>query len=101
MPDDRLTKQIFLWDRELNLNNWSSNIGKICELLKFENNYYNSFPISLLEAKKNMFIVQQDEWKLSTSRKAKLRKYKDIKLHMNTEQDVKLNLTRKERSLLA
>jgi hypothetical protein len=101
MHDDRLAKRVFLWEHDLDLNNWTSDIGKICEKLCLDDSYNNMLPVSLQAAKAQAVKYQEEMWKITVNGKPKLRKYKDFRLNMTTEPYVKLNLNRKERSLLA
>jgi hypothetical protein len=98
MHDDRLAKRVFLWEHDLDLNNWTSDIGKICEKLCLDDSYNNMLPVSLQAAKAQALKYQEEMWKITVNGKPKLRKYKDLKLNMPPERYGKFILNRKESS---
>ena len=98
MDSERLTKRIFLWDYQLNNNNWSSHIKTI---LDTSHNIVQKRVCEIDNVKK-VFIEQfVTEWKCNLLHKPKLRTYSAFKHSFATELYVKQTMSRSRRSLLA
>ena len=115
LPDDRLTKCIFLYDYKQSCrrkNNWCSSIKSIledCDMEYFFRNIdlcANLSPIAvktvLGDAKKTLWRkYKYNFWAPEIARQPKLRTYRKFKTTFKTEDYVKLNLSRANRSMLS
>ncbi len=101
MNDDRLTKNLFVYDKSQCKNNWSSDFKIL----------YNSVGMSdklniLIEMNVNTFTMNIEvnndkKWKADLLSKPKLRTYIKFKGDYNVEDYVKYYNSRSKRSLLA
>lgn len=63
MENERITKRVFLWDREQNnSSNWSSQVKNIMESLNIESTYFNSTPCNLHYAEEKLRTNFETEW---------------------------------------
>ena len=105
MSDDRLTKRVFLWDREqhalTNKSNFSSQAKQTLIELNQNNSYTNLEPVDINEMKKIIVDRDKNNWLNGIRNKPKLDFLSDIKHEMGVEPFVKINISKYERSLLA
>ena len=101
MNEDRLTKKLFLIDKQIAKNNWSEEVK--CILVKagkvdiFENNTI----CDLNEISQALRHLNEIEMQEIINTKPKLRTYKLLKDHFNVEKYIKMNLPKYQRCLLA
>ena len=100
MENNRICKQVFLWDYGIQNDNWSSFILGICETLNLEM-FENLSQFDLDHCMYKLTVQDNIDWKESVNTKPKLRIYKLIKSKIETECYVRFNLSSKERSMLA
>ena len=104
LPDNRLTKQIFIDDFYLAQSgheNWCSNVFKILEKLNLEHLFYERKMGDIKEIKDQLMNKQSDMWKQAVPKKPKLRTYCLFKETMDIENYIKYNLSSSERSAMA
>jgi len=102
LPDYRLTKHVFLWDREIVSNNsWSGKIKTLFTTIGLENCFNNMEPCNIKIATEKLFERDIIDWRNSIQLKPKLRLYKTHKENYLPEKYVTLNLIPFERSLMA
>jgi hypothetical protein len=102
LDDNRLTKQVFLYDYVTNnVNSWNPFVKKIFKQLEKVHIYESMLPCNLDEAKKQLIASNEVKWKANIEIKAKLRFYKKFKINLETEKYVVLNLSPQSRSYLA
>ena len=101
MPNDRLTKQIFLWDYRLCRNNWSSEVSQIFQSLNLQQEFLDQTECDLNDASQCYHSISQREWSADLLNKPKLRNYRLFKDSIDCELYVRMNLDRSERSYLA
>ena len=78
LPDNRLTKRIFIDDFYLAQSgheNWCSNVFKILEKLNLEHLFYERKMVDIKEIKDQLMNKQNDMWKQAVPKKPKLRTY--------------------------
>lgn len=100
MPDNRLTKQIFLWDL-LNNCSWARQLEKIFSIAGLQYIYRNKLPCSVNQVKKVLFENYKQKWLGEVQHKPKLRTYRLIKDNYGPEHCVTLNLSRAQQSICA
>ena len=101
MPNDRLTKQIFIMDYNRCSNNWSYDIKTIFEELDMLPLYENKEPCDL-DTSKNQFVKDfEKECVTEINNKPKLRTFKLFKDNCNPSTYLTSCMNRYERSLLA
>ena len=99
LPDNRLTKRIFIDDFYLAQSgheNWCSNVFKVLEKLNLKHLFYERKMVDIKEIKD-----QNDMWKKAVPKKPKLRTYYLFKETMDIENYIKYNLSSSERSAMA
>ena len=101
MENDRLTKKIFLWDKGLCRNNWSSDLKKILTELNLLYLFDDNQMIDVDRAKQRLNNIVDDKWKNDIGQVSKLRTYCTFKNEYQAEPYVKKLLNRGHRSLLA
>ena len=100
MPNSRLCKHVFLWDRHLNVTSWSSRIEQLFEMLNMSDVYDSMMYCDLKLADKKMWQHQIHLWKETVSNKPKLGTYSIFKHTIEPEFYVKY-MPRAKRSTLA
>jgi hypothetical protein len=101
LPDDRLTKRVFIADYNSNGNNWCSDIKQILTKLDLMEFFDNKSVIYLSEAHSKLNNYYSRLWSSDVQRVSKLRTYITFKSVFSCEDYLKLNLKRNELSLLA
>ena len=100
LPDDRITKHVFNEEYRMN-GKWCSAVKALFVEFDCLDIYENKLECDLLWCKDKLMETYCTQWKESVTRKPKLRTYCKIKKEFGTEEYVRLNLTRQQRSLLA
>lgn len=100
LPDFRLTKRVFLWDCANNYP-WAAEMSAIFTNLEQNFIFFNKLKCDLELSKQNLLMIYKTQWKCDVLKKPKLRKYVIFKKVYDTEIYVRLNLSRKQRSLCA
>lgn len=100
MDNNRLCKHVFMWDYSLSYNNWSCYVKDIFDRINCDN-FVGKIPCDIVSCKEKLNSTDNLEWKEKLSFKPKLRTYKQCKDEICVENYVKLNLTSKERSMIA
>ena len=104
MPDDRVTKQIFVNDYYLamsNFENWCTSIYRILNVLHKENLFYERQPCDIDSALQSFYTIQEEQWRRAIVQKPKLRFYQLFKSNLAVENYVRYNLTPSQRSIMA
>ncbi len=113
MPNDRLTKIIFLHDYNLSQTgkkNWSSRVKSILNDCNMDYFYHNpdlgnmsmlAIKTVLSDAKKTLYRKHAIAWSRDVASLPKLRTYTLIKDRYGTEDYVKFNMSRANRSAIA
>ena len=101
MKDERINKKVFLWDKLLCDNNWSSSFRNILVDLNLNNHWDNNASISLEVAKSKVIARCERDWKHHCLTKPKLRTYRSFKTDMKVATYLKCNLPKFQRSLIS
>ena len=79
LSDDRLTKQIFIWEHVLNQDNngssWTNEVRYILQLINLQDLFSTRSPIDLHVARNHLKIIMEKEWQSNVLSKPKLRSY--------------------------
>ncbi len=113
MSNYRVTKRIFLWDYNLSLagkKNWSSNVKTVLDDCNMDYFYHtpelgnmkmSGVKTVLFDAKKTLYRKHAMAWSTKVASLPKLRTYKLIKQKFGTEEYVRFNMCRTNRSVIA
>ncbi len=101
MNNDRLTKQVFLWDKQINKRNWSNDVFHIISDIGQELVFVNNDIVNLTFAKENLFNQYKEQWKVQSINMPKLRTYITYKHEYLPEPYVYNVIDRGHRSVLA
>jgi hypothetical protein len=102
MENNRLTKRIFLWDKENATFGWSSELAQIFESINAIDNFNRGETIDIKYAENKLQQNTLNKWLTDIQGKPKLRTYLLIfKDDLETEEYVKYCTNRVQRSLLA
>jgi len=101
MEDGRITKRIFLWDKELCYNNWSSDLYEILSEFGLEYTFEDMSTINVKYFEELMLHRTAKTWKDTITFKPKLRTYAKFKKDFGTEEYLTGFMSRQQRSLLA
>ena len=101
MPDDRLPKIIYKWDRSLDLNTWWSEIQHIASYLGLNTLPDDGETYNLTYAYNKLLEKNRISWQLQANIKPKLRTFVNIHDYSSTQTLVRSNITRFQRSLVA
>ena len=103
LDNNRLTKQIFLWDKNnrSRCKNWSNDVYKIMQELDESSTFENNELISLNCARGKLYEHFTRTWRGEVSVKPKLRTYKLFKDVYELEPYISINMSVKYRSVLA
>ena len=101
MDNDRLNKKVFLWDRAICKENWSSGFKKVLDDMNLVNYWLNNTVIPLDLAKTRVHERLQRDWEHHCSTKDKLRTYRIFKQEMAVASHLNCNLPKYPRSLIS
>ncbi|MCG8049515.1 MAG: reverse transcriptase family protein, partial [Candidatus Thiodiazotropha endolucinida] len=103
MDDSRLTKRIFDIDHAQGQynNNWSSELRRIFNSIDMIDTYDTKQTVDMCTVKQKLYSYYADSWPDKVRTSPKLRTYITFKTSYETENYVKMNLQRNERSILA
>ena len=101
LDSNRLTKRVFLYDRSIMYNNWSSDIKSLLDRLDLEHVFENNRSCNITLFNDKCFKLTQENWLEQVNSKPKLRTYKCFKSRVETEDYVKCFMSRAKRSLFA
>lgn len=100
MDDNRLTKQVFNYDYNICINNWSNDVKQILVKLGISDHFESKTVMNLSQAKTLINDNYSIKWSQNMLNMPKLRTYRIFKTDFKCEDYVRLNLTKYERSLL-
>lgn len=92
MPDNRINKKMFLWNRVQN-SSWAAELYAIFGEAKLQHVYRNNSPCSVNTIRKKLLSRFEYQWSNNVLVKPKLRAYIQIKHYYGTEFYAKANLT--------
>jgi hypothetical protein len=101
MPEERLTKQVFLWDYHLRRNNWSHGMRRLYRELEVEHVFNDLLLYSKERAWATLHANHCSKWSTLLQKTPKLRTYCLFKHIYCIEPYVSSRLSRKLRSTLA
>ena len=101
MPDESITKKIFLWDYRQYNNNWCSEIENILDNVGLANLYETKSFCNIQSLQLKLRTEYQVEWEQQCKNMPKLRTYNLFKEVYETEEYFKIYLSRKQRSIVA
>ena len=101
MGNNRLTKQVFLWDKIINKKNWCYEVKTLLDRIGNENYFVNLDVIDLSHARERLFKLCKETWESQICHVAKLRTYNIYKQVYEIEPYVYKIQHRGKRSLLA
>ncbi len=101
MSNDRLNKKVFLWDKSLSNNNWSSGFKNVLTDLNLDNHWANNTLIPMEIAKSKIRANFVRDWQHHCQTKDKLRTYRSFKTEMGTAAHLNSNLPKFQRSLIS
>ena len=101
MDENRLTKAIFDWDRNICCKNWSSDVKTLMNSIDFQDNFNEILPVSLNSAWSLLHEKFTINWKEKLQNTPKLRTYKIFKEIYCTEFYVTSCLNRRQKSTMA
>ncbi|KAK3104741.1 hypothetical protein FSP39_009031 [Pinctada imbricata] len=99
MSDDRLTKKVFVWDKEQsNRSNWSNNMKRLFDSLDLADVYDNCAISDLAQVESRIYRNFVNTWHEDLQNISKLRTYRVIKHDFQTEPYIIMDLPKPERS---
>ena len=101
MDDNRLTKKVFMWDKDKNVRNWSNEIFKIMTDIGYEQQFYQAQAVDLDNCKNILDLSDKELWCEQVSTVSKLRTYITYKKLYDVEPYVYKVMHRGHRSILA
>jgi hypothetical protein len=101
MDNNRLTKKIFLWDKDHGNLSWNSEIRQIFHSLNYPNIFENNETIDIKLAENKLKENTLNKWLVDIKNKPKLRTYLLFKDNLKVEDYVIHCTNRAQRSLLA
>ena len=101
LPDDRLSKRIFLWDKELICKNWSSEIKRLFTDTGHHEHFDLNMPVDLNTVKNNLYDSYCRKWKLDLANVSKLKTLILYKECCEEEPYLSKVINRQHRSILA
>ena len=101
LDDSRLTKKVFCWDQSLCHQNWSEDILKLFQTIDLEHIFHCKMLCDIESAVQELHKNLKISWTNKLPTKPKLRTYITFKDSYRTEEYVKYNISRKQRSLFA
>ena len=85
MENSRLTKKIFLWDKDVNPRNWSKDISKILTDIGLEEHFHLMETVDLKHCATTLFLADKEIWSQQVVNVPKLRTYVTFKNIYETE----------------
>ena len=101
MPDNRLTKKVFLWDKDLSSKNWSSEIKRLLADIGLSEYFDLYMPVDLNTVKNNLYDAHCIKWKNDIVNVSKLKTLHLCKGHCGEEPYLSKVTNRQHRSVLA
>jgi len=102
MRDDRLPKNIFLWDKHVNyVNGWSNSVRRLLSDIGCSDNFERNVPIDLNFAGEKIYRDEQIKWKQRVVLVPKLRTYHIFKPCYEAEPYLYLVQNRAHRSVIS
>ena len=101
MEDSRLTKRVFLTMHANNKTKWCRSLCEIMSETGIEENFWYRIPCDLKLCLDKLMETHIKKWKDLLPKKPKLRTYTTFKSHYFTENFIKINLDRNQRSVLS
>ena len=95
--NNRITRDVLLWDFKQNINSWSHELKLICQHIRCREPIFGEV-YNLTIVKNHILAKQENEWKEALLNKQKLRTFKTI---FYTEKYVQKYTCKRERSLFA
>lgn len=99
MPDNRITKKVFLWSKSN--SPWAAELQATFNEAQLQYIFHNNLHCNIKDIQTKLLSKFKDKWKKEILTKPKLRTYVQIKDAFETEFYVKSNLSRNQRSLIA
>ena len=101
MPDERVTKQVFKWDKILlNLNSWSHNMEQLSDCLGVTDRWNQYLSIGIKCSTKKLIDYYELAWRDKVQSKHKLELFSKVKNSYVPEAYLTCNLPKSKRSLL-
>lgn len=101
MNNSRLTKKVFLWDKNSTVSTWCSDVFQIFDSVSMSSSFFNNSIIVTDEIKGKLFELFKSQWTTQTIESPKLRTYISFKNNYCTEAYLKKIHNRNYRSCLA
>ena len=101
MDESRLTRKVFMWDKNKNIRNWSNEVFKIMTDIGYEQHFYQCKTIDLDNCKDVLCLSDKESWCQQVSTVPKLRTYVTYKKSHEVEPYVYKVIHRGHRSVLA
>ena len=102
LPDDRLTKKVFLWDLEqLCNNNWSQKVKLLLDSLDMSVYFLNRMICNVNTVDEKLRHKFVNIWTEELQTLPKLRTYRTLKSYFETEKYVTMDIPKGHRSILA
>ena len=101
MPDERVTKQVFKWNKILlNLNSWSHNMEQLSDCLGVTDRWNQNLSIGIKCSTKKLIDYYELAWMDKVQSKHKLELFSKVKNSYVPEAYLTCNLPKSKRSLL-
>ena len=101
MSDNRLTKRVFIYDRERNRDNWSSDMRIVYLLLGMDDIFDSNTVCNKINVADELSRINNIHWHNEIQNKPKLRTYVLFKNNVNIESYVKKHMQKRTRSCFA
>ena len=101
LDDSRITKRIFLWDKQLCRDNWCSKLESILNNFGYNEEIFDdNLIIDIPTAKLKTVEINKERFDIEIESKPKLRTYKLFKSDFSTEEYILKHRSKYERSIL-
>ena len=100
MDDNRLTKKVFIHDRNVGTNNWSREVKYILDEIGLSHHFQSLSVVGLTNARECINNYFATKWSSDLQTVPKLRTYRSYKTVFGCENYVLLNLDKNEHSVL-
>ena len=101
MDENRLTKKVFNWDHSLCRQNWSEEMLHLFHTFDLDHVFHDKEICDLEYVSQSLQVNLENDWKNKLKTKPKLRTYIKFKDWYKTEDYVRFNICRRQRSLMA